>query len=277
MKSAEFHNRHLVVGHHRRFNRYVLAAKGIFPSLGKIIAVSGLWTIYKPPAYFESPTEWRRSSTVRTSTQCVKWRCETTIALCNLSTCILLTLSPDVQAGGPILINLIHEIDILHFWFGPIVRVYAERSQSQRGHEAEEGAAITLRFASGVVGTFVLSDAVVSPLNFESGTGENPTIPKSGHDCYRIFGSEASLSFPDMTRWSYQGQRSWTENVQNEGIVVPDMRVPFELQIENFVKVVRGEDRPSCSGRDGLRSVMVCEAIKKSMEEAKPVEIPLEF
>jgi predicted dehydrogenase len=239
IECAKVSNCHLLIGHHRRFNPYVVATKKLLPSLGQIVAINGLWTIYKPEEYFNAPTEWRR-----------------------------------LDSAGPILINLIHEIDILHHLFGPIVRVYAEKSISQRGNAAEEGAAITLRFESGIVGTFLLSDAVISPHNFETGTGENPTIPKEGRDFYRILGSEASLSVPDMTRWTYPGDRKdWTEKLGCEILKVPEMKVPFELQIEHFVKVIRGEEEPSCSGVEGLRAVMVCEAIRNSMKTNLPVEI----
>ncbi|KAL5458282.1 hypothetical protein PMIN06_003481 [Paraphaeosphaeria minitans] len=237
---AEASGRHLLIGHHRRFNRHVAAAKNALPSLGKIVAVNGLWTIYKPPEYFEPPMEWHRA-----------------------------------ESAGPVLINLIHDVDILHYWFGPIVRVSAEKIMSQRGHPAEEGAAITLRFANGIVGTFLLSDAVVSPHNFECGTGENPTIPAEGRDAYRIFGSEGSLSFPDMTKWTYAGQRSWTEPLVCEHVDVPHANIPFELQVELFVAVIKSEEAPSCSGVDGLRAVMVCEAVKKSIAGGCPVEIPI--
>lgn len=141
----------LLVGHHRRFNSYISLTKSILASpdprtsLGRIIAVSGLWTTYKPASYFAPPTEWRQGAT-----------------------------------GGVILINLIHEIDILHHLLGPIVRVHAESTTSTRGFAADEGTAIILRFASGVVGTVIVSDATPSPFNFEAGTGENPTIPKRG-------------------------------------------------------------------------------------------------
>ena len=74
---------------------------------------------------------------------------------------------------------------------------------SQRGHEAEEGAAILLRFKSGVVGTVILSDALPSPYNFEAATGENPLFPKAGKDIYRIFGTEATLSVGDMKVYTY--------------------------------------------------------------------------
>ena len=217
----------------------MIAAKKHIPSLGRLVAVNGLWTIYKPPQYFNPPTEWRR-----------------------------------LDPAGPVLINLIHEIDILHYLFGAITRVFAEKTVSQRGYPAEEGAAITLRFANGMVGTFLLSDAVVSPFNFEAGTGENPTIPKTGQDFYRVFGSEGSLSVPDMTQWTYEkGKMSWTEEMQSRTFDVPVLKTPFELQIEHFVKVIRGEETPSCSGTEDLQAVVVSEAVKESMRKNQPVDI----
>lgn len=162
----------------------------------------------------------------------------------------------------------------MHHLFGPITRVYAERTISQRGYDAEEGAAITLRFASGMVGTFLLSDAVVSPHNFESGTGENPMIPRTEADFYRVFGAEGTLSVPDLRLWRYaEGEKSWSEELQcGVGEKMSD-RAPFELQIEHFVRVIRGEERPSCDGEEGLRAVRVCEGVKTSMRESRPVDI----
>lgn len=239
VECAYKHGRKLLIGHHRRFNRYVVTAKKHVQSLGQLIAVNGLWTIYKPMQYFDPPTEWRR-----------------------------------LNSAGPVFINLIHDIDILHYLFGPITRVYAERTLSQRKFDTEEGAAITLRFASGMVGSFILSDAVVSPHNFECGTGENPTIPKVGKDFYRVFGSEGSLSIPDMIKWSYFGEeKSWNRELLAEKLEVPELDIPFELQIEHFVKVINEVEMPSCSGEEGLRAVAVCHAIKKSMEEGRPIEI----
>jgi predicted dehydrogenase len=63
------------------------------------------------------------------------------------------------------------DIDLLHYVLGPTVRVHAEKSVSRRKHagqdendQAEEGAALILKFASGALGTFLLSDSVASPL-----------------------------------------------------------------------------------------------------------------
>jgi predicted dehydrogenase len=237
-------NLHLIVGHHRRFNSYVTTTKRLLDnsSLGRVIALVGIWATYKPDSYFASPTVWRRSAV----------------------------------SGGPIFINLIHEIDILHYLFGPIVLVHAEATVSQRGYEAEEGAAIILKFESGLVGTFLLSDATPSPWNFEACTGENPMIARVGENqgFLKIIGAEGSLSVGDMSSWSYGEavKKSWT-NMMNETRVAVDkaQRVPFELQVANLVGVVRGKESPVCSGAEGVRAVVVCEAIKRATLTGKPV------
>ncbi|KAF7183168.1 hypothetical protein CNMCM7691_003003 [Aspergillus felis] len=246
----------LLVGHHRRFNAYVEKTKQILDSnsLGTPIAINGLWTLYKPPSYFTPPTDWRRAS----------------------------------KSGGVIPINLVHDIDTLQYLFGPIIRVHAEKIPRQRAnppHEVEEGAALILCFASGVVGTFLVCDATPSPYNFEMGTGENPLIPSpplegSGGgrgDFYRIFGSEACLSVPDMTRWSYDGraEKSWNEELAVERYEVDQNATPFDLQLAHFVEVIKGRERPRCSGEDGLRALMVCEGVRRALETGEAVDLPL--
>lgn len=245
----------LLVGHHRRFNPYVRVTKSVLEKrlLGRPIAVNGLWTLRKPDTYFAPPCDWRASRT---------------------------------RGGGVIPINLVHDIDLMHHLFGPIVRVQAERTLPQRPsppHDADEGAALTLRFVSGVVGTFLVCDATPSPHNFETGTGENPLIPRSptghGSDFYRIFGSDASLSVPDLTRWSYDGrpEKSWAHPLNVEKIELPDDAAPFDLQLAHFVDVIRGDASPSCSGEEGLRALIVCKAVQKAVQTGQPVDIDVNF
>ena len=237
-------NRQLLVGHHRRFNPYVIASKQalVDDAIGRVIAVSGLWTACKPDDYFAPPAEWRTKA-----------------------------------GGGPILINLIHEIDILQYLLGPISRVHAEQTISQRGHDAEEGAAILLRFASGVVGTFILTDATPSSHSFESGTGENPIIPKAGTDFYRLFGTKGTLSVGDMLLSVCEDEtaRSWQQKLNQSTLEVGE-QVPFDEQIQHFVKVVRGEAEPVCSGEDGLSALRICDAIKQAIASGQAVDIATE-
>ncbi|OOF97549.1 hypothetical protein ASPCADRAFT_206372, partial [Aspergillus carbonarius ITEM 5010] len=185
----------ILIGHHRRFNPYITKTKEILTSgsLGTILAVSGMWTLFKPSSYFAAPSDWRK----------------------------------DKERGGVLGINFIHDVDLLQFLFGPVVRVFAEKTTGQReredeGHTAEEGAAVTLRFESGVVGTFVVCDGTPAPWSFEVGTGENPLIPRVGGQdgegygggFYRVLGTRGALSVPDLKRWSYDGgEKSWGERL----------------------------------------------------------------
>ncbi|KXH65530.1 HD domain-containing protein [Colletotrichum salicis] len=209
------------VGHHRRFNPYIISTKKVLDSgaLGKIIAINGLWTTYKPGDYFEAPTDGKQG-----------------------------------KDGGVILINAIHEIDLLHHLLGPITRVHAEKTTSQRGHEAEEGAALTLRFESG-------------------GDGRESSDPKTGQNIYQIFGSEETLSVPDLSIWSYKGtNKSWRSEMAKERLAVED-GIPFELQLAHFCRVIQGKESPSCSPQAGLAALIVCQATKEALEANSTVEI----
>lgn len=241
---AQEHGVKLLIGHHRRFNPYMLKAKKIVDSgiLGDVTAVNGLWTTIKPDDYFAG--------------EALSWR------------------SSRSRGGGVILINFIHEIDLMHYLFGPVTRIHAEKTISRREHQgsdpAEEGAAITLRFASRIVGTFIIADNVASPHSFEQGTGENPMLPQSGLDVYRIFGTRGTLSFPDMTLSSYgNGKVSWLEKISSQQLEIENMDVaPFDSQLNHFIAVCRGEEQPSCTGEEGLRALAVCEAIREALASA---------
>ncbi|KAB5554739.1 hypothetical protein GE09DRAFT_1222213 [Coniochaeta sp. 2T2.1] len=137
-----------LVGHHRRFTTYAVATgKAISSSsLGRAIAVNGLLMVGKHDSYYDEAF-WRR----------------------------------DKSAGGPLMINLVHDMDLLHLFLGPIERVQTEKVVSCRGYEAEEGGAVTFKFRSGAVGTFLFCDNAPSPYGWEFGTGDlADKFPKTG-------------------------------------------------------------------------------------------------
>ncbi|KAB5572659.1 hypothetical protein GE09DRAFT_1282982 [Coniochaeta sp. 2T2.1] len=231
-----------LVGHHRRFNPYAVATGEAISSgsLGRVIAVNGLWMVRKHNAYYDEGP-WRREK----------------------------------SAGGPVMINLVHDVDLLHLFLGPIARVQTEKVVSRRGYEAEEGGAVTFKFRSGAVGTFLFCDNAPSPYGWEFGTGDlSAKFPKTGQDFYRVFGTEATLSVPDMTRWSYDGveEKSWLGKIAGRKGDVEE-GVAFDLQLAHFVKVIQGEEEPRSTAESGLAALIVCEAVKKSLEMGAAVEL----
>lgn len=243
----------LLVGHHRRFNPYIVAAKKNLHRAGEIIAIQGTWALRKPANYFAT-SPWRTDSKT---------------------------------GGGVLLINLVHDLDLLQYLFGPIERIYAELLKKQRTQysNVDEGAALTIRFANGITGTFICSDNVTSPFNFESGTGENPTVPH--HDglegFYRIFGSKGTLSVPDMNLFhqpesSDDDESSWLAPIVREALVENRQEslnsvLPFDLQLDHFVNVIRGKVEPYCTADDGMSALLCIDAVLKSIETGIPQNV----
>jgi predicted dehydrogenase len=163
---------------------------------------------------------------------------------------------------------------------GPVTRVYAESATKNRNHpnpdNAIEGAAITLRFKSGTVGTFIINDNTPSPFFFESGTGENPSIPHTLRDCYRIFGTKATLSFPDLELYYYDTSSDtagWFDQISEKKLPVDQNVIPFDEQVKHFVDVIKGNAEPMCTVEEGVSALRVVYAVTQSLEKGFPVNV----
>ncbi|SMF12026.1 Predicted dehydrogenase [Tistlia consotensis] len=219
-----------LVGHHRRHHRQVQVLRGLLGAgeIGRLVGVSVVWAVYKPEAYFEAGP-WRRE-----------------------------------PGGGPILINLIHEIDLLRYLVGEIAAVGAMASNSQRGFAVEDTAAALLEFAEGALATVVASDSAVSPWSVEQGTGEVPDFPFSGESSYRFFGSLGALEFPDLVRWSQPGgPPSWNRAVLAQRLPAPTLD-PYVAQLDHFRDVIRGEADSLQSVEDGTRTLIATLAVSEA-------------
>ena len=95
-------------------------------AIGELVGMHGMWTVCKADSYIEP--SWRH-----------------------------------LRSSGPVLINLIHEIDSLRYICGDIVSISARVANGLRNHPKEETAAVLMEFEGGALGTFLLSDATPSP------------------------------------------------------------------------------------------------------------------
>ena len=237
VEAAESAGVPLLTGHHRRHNPLMQKAKEIIDSgrLGRVLAVHGSCWFFKPDDYFDVP--WRRE-----------------------------------RGAGPVLVNLIHDIDNLRYLCGDIVSVQALDSNAVRGNPVEETAVILVRFASGALATITVSDAIVAPWSWELTTGENPAYPRTEESCYLIGGTHGSLTIPHLDVWHNRGERSWLEPIHRERVRV-ERQDPLRLQVRQFCRVIRGLEQPLVSGREGLETLKVIAAVKEAAETGRMVRI----
>ena len=222
----------LLTGHHRQHSPIMAKAVEIVRTgrLGRLVAVAGTALFCKPDRYYDD-APWRRQ-----------------------------------PGGGPILINLIHEIGNLRALCGEIVAVQAFASQAVRGFPVEDTAAIGLRFANGALGTFLLSDTAASARSWEQTSQEDKSFPTyPDEDCYIVAGTDGSLAIPTMRLKTYANaaERSWWKPFQAETLAL-QRADPLERQLANFCAVIRGEAAPVVSARDGLQNVRVVDAIAQA-------------
>jgi predicted dehydrogenase len=231
----------LIVGHHRTYGPLIQTALDFLNSdgFGRMVALQGAALFYKPDQYFlDGP-----------------WRTQ--------------------LGGGPILINLIHEVGLMRAFAGEIAAVQAITSHSIRNFEVEDTVAISLEFRSGALGTFLLSDTAASSKSWEMTSGENPVYPHFPNEaCYHFAGTNGSLDFPRMAAKTYltDDGKSWWKPFEETKLDFK-LRDPLLAQLDHFVDVVRNGAQPRVSAEDGYRNLQVIEAIRRAIRTGTTVRM----
>ncbi len=227
----------LVIGHHRRHNPIVAAARAAVQSgrLGRLTTVTALWTLHKPDEYYD--ISWRREA-----------------------------------GGGPVLTNLIHDIDVLRFVCGEIDSVQAIVSAAGRGLPLADTAVVALRFASGALGTITMSDTVTAPWAWDLTAGENPFFGQNDQNCYLLAGSAASLAVPSLRLWRYPGEIGWAADLAEERVAVTPAD-PYVRQLAHFRAVIRGDERPVIDARDATATLAATLAVEEAAASGRRMDL----
>jgi predicted dehydrogenase len=227
----------LLTGHHRRYNDLVAKAHHLIESgqLGHLTLLQAQCWLLKPDRYFD-----------------VSWRREV--------------------GAGPVLINLIHDVDLMQFLCGPVVVVQAMSSNAFRLLPVEDTAVVLLRFASGLLGTMSVTDAAAAPWSWELTARENAHYAPTPENAYLIGGTRGSLALPGLALWSHGHDDGWWGPISKQYLPY-SFEDPLVRQMAHFGAVIRGEEQPICSGEDGLAALRVIEAIRQAAASGAVVEI----
>ncbi|MGI9421134.1 MAG: Gfo/Idh/MocA family protein [Geminicoccaceae bacterium] len=228
----------LLVGHHRRYNPWAQRARALIRdgALGRLVGVNAIWCVRKPETYFDAA--WRKA-----------------------------------PGGGPVLINLIHEVDMLRFLCGEITEVMALSSNAVRSFDVEDSASVALRFEDGALGTVLMSDTAPSPWSWEQASGENlPVFPENDENPTRLFGTEAAMEFPRLRIWRHDGAVDWNSPLASEELALPKLDV-YTKQLAHFARVIRGEEAPIITGEDASRSLAATLAVIEAADAGRTITL----
>jgi predicted dehydrogenase len=227
----------LLVGHQRRHSIRVRTAKAWIDAgrIGRPVAAHAMATWLKPDDYFS--VTWRREA-----------------------------------GGGPVLINLIHDIDLLRHLIGEVTSVQAVTSNAVRGFAVEDTAALMLRFANGAIATLITSDATPAPWNYDLGAGELERFAQQDADSIYLCGTEGSLTLPQLNLWHYAGARGWADPLTQERTA--PLRVdPYDEQLRHLRAVIEGREAPLCSGRDATATLRCALAVHEAAQRGAAVAV----
>ena len=240
---AESKNVPILTGYFRRYNAKVRQSKQVIEdgALGQLVSVHANFWCYKPDdGYFD-----------------VVWRTKI--------------------GGGPIQINLSHDIDLLLHFMGDIESVTAISNNAVRNFEVEDTAVVLCKFKNGALGTINISDTIVAPWSWEMTSGDNAEHPHTQSVYCMIGGTEASLELPNNRLWHYNGghynrEGHWKTPISST-VFKTDLGDSLSTQIDHFCDVIGGTATPYVSGRDGLRVMQVTDAIVQSINTGQTVTL----
>lgn len=217
---------HCLVGHHRRQHPSIHKLREIIQdgTIGTPVTSTLIWAMRKPDDYFQN-----------------NWR------------------SKD---GSPVMINLIHDIDLMRFVLGDIADIKALAGQSLREGGRVESGGVLMRMTSGLSATISFADTTPSPWGFEAGTNENPHIAESFQDMWWITGTKGAISYPSLTLWT--GASHWGEAPKPVKIDVETV-TPLNRQIDHFLAVMKGEETPLITIIDAAASLAATHEIEQQL------------
>jgi predicted dehydrogenase len=161
----------------------------------------------------------------------------------------------DVKQGGGCLLDESHAIDYMRWLCGEIAEVSAVVDHvSSLEITTDDIADLTVRFVSGAVGSIHMNLFAWNVHSHFELMGEQGVIQ------WRRLDNDVRLFDPSINRWE----------VYPSGGQLNDM---YLEEARHFLACVRGETVPACDGWDGLKTMRVIEAARRSAAERRWVKV----
>jgi predicted dehydrogenase len=158
----------------------------------------------------------------------------------------------------------VHEFDVARWCAGEVTQMWSARSSgvvAAHGHDVDDLYSVGLRFASGAHGTVMV------------GWSLPHRTPGYGTSGLTVIGSQGTLSVT-QGETGYRkvlGDGPADEDVHYSPDIHGIMHGAMGIEVDHFVRCVRGEADPVCTGADGAEAVRLAQMMERAAETGKVV------
>ncbi len=175
--------------------------------------------------------------------------------------------------GGGILINQApHQLDLLHWFLGPVERIYGEWDNMNHPYiEVEDSAVATIRFKNGAIASLLLSNSqkpgIYAKVHIHGTSGASVGVQTDGGAMF-VPGLSKIGEAPVNDIWTIEGEEKLLTHFREQDIAffnsIDADSYFFTLQIEDMVRAIVTNSTPLVTGEDGRETVKIIEGIYAS-------------
>jgi len=160
----------------------------------------------------------------------------------------------------------VHEFDIARWYAGDVAGVWAARSSgvvAAHGHDVEDLYSVGLRFTEGAHGTAMV------------GWSLPPRTPGYGIAGFTVIGEEGMLQVRQGTTGYLKvlADGPADDDVHYSPDVHGTMYGAMGIEVDHFIRCVRGEADPVCTAHDGTEAVRISLAMERSADLGEEVRL----
>ena len=185
----------------------------------------------------------------------------------------------DKEGGGVLINQAPHQLDLLHWFLGPVKEVYAQWDNINHPYiEVEDTVVGTVRFASGAIASILVSNSqkpgIYAKVHVHGSNAYSAGVQTDGGAMF-IAGRSGVAEPPYNDLWTIAGEEKMLEVWKMEDAAffktIDPVGYFFRLQLENFTQAILNDTTPISSGAEGLETVKIIEGMYKSGRTGVPV------
>lgn len=185
----------------------------------------------------------------------------------------------DTEGGGVLINQAPHQIDLLHWYMGPVEEVSAYWLNVNHPYiEVEDTAVAALRFKKGGLGSILVSNSqkpgIYAKVHVHGTSAASVGVQTDGGAMF-VAGMSNIVEPPYNDLWTIPEEiqllEKWKKEDEEFFSTIDATWYFFRLQADDFALSIQKDRIPAVTGEDGLETVKIIEGIYRSGTEHCPI------